>query len=217
MNRFKIIILFFLAMLMSFSASSSELPTGFSKLNDIAPNILQDMRYYGSHNFTGNPVPGYKAPECWLKTEAAEALKKASQDAESLGLKLVVYDCYRPQRAVLSFINWAKNDNETTKKEFYPNLEKKNLFQQGYIAEKSMHSTGLAVDIGIDKLNFGTPFDFFSTKSWTENSSKAQVRKNRKLLVSLLTKHNFANYPREWWHFTYQTTAVAPAYDIEIQ
>ena len=114
-------------------------------------------------------------------------------------------------------MKWAANDNEKTKKEFYPKLEKKNLFQQGYIAEKSMHSTGLAVDIGIKGLNFGTPFDYFGEESWTKNSRTSQVTKNRNLLSDLLSKHNFINYPREWWHFTYQTTAVAPAYDVEIE
>lgn len=217
MIRLKKLGLAICAVFMNFSAISSELPAGFSKLKDVAPNIIQDMRYYGSHNFTGNPVPGYKIPECWLKTEAAQALKDAQQEAEALGLKLVVFDCYRPQRAVLSFMKWAANDNNKTKKEFYPKLEKQNLFQQGYIAEKSMHSTGLAVDIGINGLNFGTPFDYFGQESWTKNSRTSQVTKNRNLLSDLLRKHNFVNYPREWWHFTYQTTEVAPAYDVEIE
>lgn len=217
MKRLKKNGLAILAFCFGSSAISSELPPGFSKLKDIAPNIIQDMRYYGSHNFTGNPVPGYKSPECWLKTEAAQALKEAQQDAEALGLKLVVFDCYRPQRAVLSFISWAANDNEATKKEFYPSLDKKNLFQQGYIAEKSMHSTGLAIDIGIKGLNFGTPFDFFGKESWTENSRASKVTKNRKLLKHLLSEHNFVNYPREWWHFTYQNTLNAPSYDVEIE
>lgn len=145
-------------------------------------------------------------------------MKEAQQDAESFGLKLVVFDCYRPQRAVISFISWAENDNETTKKEYYPNIKKLKLFQEGYIAEKSMHSTGLAIDVGIIGLDFGTSFDFFGKESWTENSGTSKVTKrNRKLLNNLLSKHNFINYPREWWHFTYQTTVVAPAYDVEIE
>ena len=214
LNKYIFIIL---AFCISSSATSSELPAGFSKLKDIAPDIKEDIRYYGSHNFTGHTVPGYKSPECWLRTEVAQALKKAQSDAQVLGLNLVVFDCYRPQRAVLSFINWAATNNEATKKEFYPNVEKKKLFEQGYIAEKSMHSTGLAVDIGIKGLNFGTPFDFFGKESWTENTRTSKVAENRQLLSHLLSQHNFTNYPREWWHFTYKAAIDAPVYDIEIE
>lgn len=94
-----------------------------------------------------------------VENRSCPSTEKAQIDAQVLGLNLVVFDCYRPQRAVLSFINWAATNNEATKKNFIQMLKRK-TFEQGYIAEKSMHSTGLAVDIGIKGLNFGTPFDF---------------------------------------------------------
>ena len=91
-------------------ATASELPSRFVRLADVAPSIRQDIRYAGSDNFTGRPVPGYAAAECWLRKEAALALAAVQTDALKQGLKLVVYDCYRPQRATNAFVKWANDD-----------------------------------------------------------------------------------------------------------
>jgi len=141
-------------------ALAGEPPPGFARLSDIAPGVAQEMRYAGSNNFTGAPVPGYRAAQCWLRLDAARALAAAQAEARAKGFDLVVYDCYRPRRAVAAFVDWSKNDDEKTKPAYYPNVEKRELFAQGYIAEKSGHSTGLAVDLGVKGWDFGTPFDF---------------------------------------------------------
>ncbi len=124
------------------------LPPGFVYLRDVDSSIAQDMRYATSDNFTGHPLPGYGAPECILRREAAEALKLVQADLahENLGLK--VYDCYRPTRAVRAMEAWAHSDDDSdATKRFYPALQKRNLFRLGYIAAQSKHSTGTTVDL----------------------------------------------------------------------
>ena len=105
-------------------------PAGFVRLSDIAPGVAQEMRYAGSNNFTGAPVPGYRAARCWLRLDAARALAAAQDEARAKGFDLVVYDCYRPRRAVAAFVDWSKNDDEKTKPAHYPNVEKRELFAQ---------------------------------------------------------------------------------------
>jgi D-alanyl-D-alanine dipeptidase len=192
-------------------------PPGFARLADVAPDIVQDMRYASRDNFTGAPVPGYGAPQCWLRAEAAKALAAAQKDARARGVSLVVYDCYRPLRAVSAFVDWSRSADQRTKAEHYPGLDKSALFPEGYIAEHSTHSTGLAVDIGVKGWDFGTPFDFFDPRSWTKSKTSKTARAHRDALVALMRRRGFENYPREWWHFTYKGADGAPSYDVEIK
>ncbi len=118
------------------------------RLADVAPGIVQEIRYAGDHNFLGRPVVGYEAPECWLTRPAAQALARVEASVAAEGYELKVYDCYRPQRAVDDFVAWAKDPNDDAMRaEFYPRLEKDVLFPQGYIAERSGHSRGSTVDL----------------------------------------------------------------------
>src|ERR1700731_504484 len=103
-----LILLTALHLIAAASAAAGELPAGFARLSDIAPSIVQDMRYAGPNNFTGAPVPGYHAPQCWLRADAARALAKAQAYAHAHGFELVVYDCYRPRRAVSASSNGRK-------------------------------------------------------------------------------------------------------------
>jgi zinc D-Ala-D-Ala dipeptidase len=198
-------------------AEAQTLPPGFARLSDLAPDFLQEMRYAGPNNFTGAPVPGYKAPQCWLRRDAARALLRAHRAAKSAGVQLVVYDCYRPTRAVRAFADWSQNADEKTKLAHYPNLDKRQLFALGYIAAQSTHSTGLAVDIGLKDKDFGAPFDFFDKSAWTASPASPEAKRNRALLLRLMQSAGFENYPREWWHFTYKGAAKAQSYDAEIE
>ncbi len=133
---------------MAEGAQRSALPAGFARLSAVAPSVLQEMRYHGSHNFMGRPVDGYAAPECWLTRSAATALGRVQRRVNRLGYTLKVYDCYRPQRAVSDFYRWAQNPtDDAMRAEFYPMLAKDTLFPLGYIAEKSGHSRGSTVDL----------------------------------------------------------------------
>ncbi|MFF3207036.1 M15 family metallopeptidase [Streptomyces sp. NPDC002962] len=128
-------------------------PADFVALRTVDPTILQEMRYFTPHNFVGERIDGYRQPICILTRPAAEALHQAQTNLLSRGYTLKVYDCYRPQRAVNHFVRWAEDLNdETTKGEFYPNVDKTRLFEDGYIAAKSGHSRGSTMDLTIVKL-----------------------------------------------------------------
>ena len=104
-------------------------------LRDLAPDIVFEMRYAGSHNFIGRPIDGYDAPECILTRQAAEAVLRVQAELSHSGLGLKIYDCYRPSRAVADFVTWSKTPDEAMKAEFYPNVDKKDFFKLGYVAE----------------------------------------------------------------------------------
>ncbi len=128
-------------------------PADFVALADVAPSILQEMRYYTPHNFTGDPVDGYRSPMCILTHEAADGLRRAQEEFLERGYTLKVYDCYRPQRAVNDFVAWAEDlADERMKAEFYPRVDKSVLFADGYIAEKSGHSRGSTMDLTLVSL-----------------------------------------------------------------
>jgi len=123
-------------------------PDDFVALPDVDPSIRQEMRYFTAHNFTGDPVDGYRSPMCILTREAAEGLRRAQEEFLERGYTLKVYDRYRPQRAVNDFVGWADDlADERMKAEFYPRVDKSVLFADGYIAEKSGHSRGSTVDL----------------------------------------------------------------------
>src|SRR5205814_997804 len=112
--------------------------------------IIVEMRYYGIHNFVGKQVRGYNAPKCYLTWPAAIALAQVQAELKPMNLSLKVYDCYRPQRAVDHFVEWAKDlDDTKMRKEFYPTVDKSRLFLDGYIAEKSGHTRGSTMDLTI--------------------------------------------------------------------
>ncbi|MEU2433510.1 M15 family metallopeptidase [Streptomyces sp. NPDC007861] len=128
-------------------------PQEFVALRTAAPTIIQEMRYTTAHNFIGEPIDGYHQGVCILTRPAAQALKRAQRQLLRQGYSLKVYDCYRPQRAVDHFVRWAKDlDDERMKEEFYPQVDKSRLFEDGYIAEKSGHSRGSTVDLTLVKL-----------------------------------------------------------------
>lgn len=133
--------------------SEPKAPRGFVALRDVDPTIIEEIRYVTPHNFVGEPVDGYRAPMCIVTAPAAKALHKAQRKLLRQGYSLKVYDCYRPQRAVDHFVRWAEDlDDERMKAEFYPQVDKSRLFEDGYIAEKSGHSRGSTVDLTLVKL-----------------------------------------------------------------
>jgi zinc D-Ala-D-Ala dipeptidase len=131
-------------------AKGAELPAGFVYLSEAAPTVRQDIRYAGSHNFTGRPVDGYQANECILTGRAADALKHVQTELAGKNLSLIVWDCYRPLRAVKYFINWSRSrQRPLMKAEFFPRTNKNEFFARGYLSSHSAHSRGSTVDLGI--------------------------------------------------------------------
>jgi D-alanyl-D-alanine dipeptidase len=204
--KIKLAFLLFLLQLSAFA----QLPEGFVYVEDVIPSIQLELRYCLNNNFVGEPVDGYHAEVCILTKQAAYALKKVQEDLKKDSLSLKVFDAYRPQQAVNHFSKWAKNVKDTLmKQQYYPNVDKRNLFRDGYIASKSRHSSGSTIDLTIvdlktgKELDMGTPYDYFGTPSWYLHEGLTEAQKNnRALLHNIMLKHGFRHYPKEWWHFT---------------
>ena len=208
-----------LAICTSPAAVAQAPPAAFVDAATMVPALIVDMRYAGTHNFVGRPIPGYDAARCWLTQPAGAALAEVAGDLAPRGLVLKVFDCYRPARAVASFMRWARDLNDTTgKAEFYPQIDKRTLFRDGYIAARSGHSRGSTVDItlaeaGGRELDMGTPFDFFSPRSSPADPSvTGAARANRGLLAAAMRRRGFRPYAKEWWHFTLAREPFPTAY-----
>ncbi len=200
----KAIITLFIAILALADNSHNYKSDVFTNVNQHIPSIKFDMRYTTTDNFIGKPIDGYQEPICYLSNETSIALANVQQSLQKEGLGLLVFDCYRPQRAVDHFVRWAKDIDDTKMKStYYPNVEKKDLFRDGYIAAKSGHSRGSTLDLSIDGLDMGTPFDFFDPRSHTGSKVVTKEQhKNRMYLKKVMEEHGFKNYAEEWWHYT---------------
>jgi D-alanyl-D-alanine dipeptidase len=202
-------VLFALAAMLPQTALAQERPDAFVDAAKVVPGLVADMRYAGAHNFVGRPIEGYEAPHCLLTRPAADALAAVARDVAPQGLVLKVFDCYRPTRAVANFERWARDIGDTTAKaEFYPDVDKRTLFRDGYIASRSGHSRGSTIDLTLAHgdgrdLDMGTPFDFFSPRSWVAAASiSAAAKANRAMFAAAMRRRGFRPYEKEWWHFT---------------
>jgi zinc D-Ala-D-Ala dipeptidase len=197
-------------LLLATHAAQAQVPPGFVDAGAVVNGLVVDMRYFGDKNFVGERIDGYERARCVLSASAASALVTVQRDLAARGLGLKVFDCYRPQRAVAHFVRWAQRiDDVKRKREFYPDVDKRDLFKEGYIAERSGHSRGSTVDLTLVRpadgreLDMGSPFDFFSPKSWPSDMTVgAQAQANRALLAAAMTRGGFRPYDKEWWHFT---------------
>jgi D-alanyl-D-alanine dipeptidase len=137
-------------------------PAGWVDLSDVEPSILTEIRYYGEHNFLGRPVDGYLEPRCLLPRQTAEALRRVQANARAEGYSLKVYDCYRPGRGGADFVAWGGDPtDQKMKAEFYPRVEKSQLFNRGYLGGAlSSHSSGSAVDLTLVALPARAHRDF---------------------------------------------------------
>lgn len=206
-----------LLLLAASGAQAAGLPSGFVDAGQAIPCLIVEMRYFGVHNFVGAPVNGYEAPRCILSKPAAQALGKVQAELKPMGFALKVYDCYRPQRAVAHFERWARDVMDTkTKAEFYPTIDKRDLFKLGYVADKSSHSRGSTVDLTIvplpaapqpefrlgqkleactnpagrrwpdNSLDMGTGFDCFNQLSHTANAAIPAQARANRALLKVL-------------------------------
>ncbi len=201
---------------------------GMVDIRSLVPDLSQSIAYATGDNFVGAPVDGYQAPRCWLKREAAEALARVDAALRERDMRLRVFDCYRPARAVAHFVRWVNDpDDQRTKAKHYPDLDKPQLLD-GYIAAVSGHSRGNTVDLTLlqcdgsgaacEPLDMGTGFDFFGTRANTDSPEiDAQQRSNRQLLLGAMAAQGFANYPMEWWHYSFGSgQAPGPRYDVPV-
>jgi len=227
------------------NAAPAKVPTGFVDLADVAPDIVVDMRYAGADNFLGRPARGYGAARCLLTKEAAHALAAVQRDLTAFGVRLKVYDCYRPQRAVDDFVAWSGAPGPATDPRHHPGVPKGELIARGYIAARSAHSRGSTVDLTLisaaplrtvgappadcgrivgpqapdASLNMGTTFDCFDERAHAASDGVSpEARRNRLLLKMAMEKHGFVPYAQEWWHFTLANEPFPKAtFDFEIR
>lgn len=219
----------------------------FVLLSDLAPGIVQSMRYATPVNFTGARVPGYETGTCILTRPTALALVKVQERLEAQGFGLVVFDCYRPQRAVAAFVDWSRRANvdaDPVKQFHAPAVPARQLFAQGYIAERSSHSRGHTVDLGLIALgadltppdavpgegdcttaspsadvlaDMGSSFDCLDRKSGDDaRGLTAKQRRNRETLRSVMVAAGFRPYHKEWWHFSYPPGDPGMGFDFPV-
>jgi zinc D-Ala-D-Ala dipeptidase len=206
------------------------MPKGFVRLSKVAPAIATDIRYARAFNFTAAVVPGYEAGECILRDRVAQALLRVEARLNADGYGLILWDCYRPIRAVRHFADWAETGSGPDMGSyFFPDLRREDLTPQGYVARKSSHSTGTAVDLGLIRLSdlemrptdslsvrcdapfearppetgldMGTAFDCFSPQSGEGADISSEAQANRRRLAQAMAAEGFQAYAAEWWHF----------------
>ena len=194
----------------TYSSSETMNPSGFVVLADYVPGIIQEIRYYSTYNFIGDRIDGYEEPCALLTKEAARALKAVSNEMLVRGYRLKVFDAYRPACAVKHFMLWGIEDQDVRMKPyFYPDLQKQELFEKGYIAKQSSHSRGSTVDLTLldmatgKELDMGSPFDLFSEASHPDYMGVTEEQyKNRMMLQHAMRRSGFLPIDCEWWHFT---------------
>ena len=196
------------------SQATTAAAAGLVDIATLVPDIALEIRYAGSDNFVGAPVDGYLAPKCLLLQPAAQALQQVQAALRPQHLRLKLFDCYRPARAVRHFVRWAADlADQRTKPHYYPNLDKAMLLGD-YIASVSGHSRGATLDLTLlqcdgddahcQPLDMGTDFDFFDPRAHTASPAVTPLqRRNREHLRSAMAREGFRNYPLEWWHYTH--------------
>lgn len=181
-----------------------ELPTVSDEAADsllvdvsrVDSTVTVDLRYATKNNFTGAPLPGYEGNRAFMRAEAAAALAVANEDLRAQGYALKIFDAYRPVRASEAMVAWTQRANRP------------DLLKDGYIAARSRHNLGVAVDLTLVNLatkaeiTMGTPFDHFSPAAFTLNS-RGVILQNRLILKRVMERQGFTNYEKEWWHYSY--------------
>ncbi len=196
------------------SYDKSDFVPIYSVINDAA----YDIRYYSSNNFTGDKIKGYKAPVAYMTRAGANALAVAANDLRKQGYRLLIWDTYRPQKAVDNFVEWINNPDNEGDKSFYPDLKKSDLLEGQYIMAKSGHTRGSTVDLTLIKkdgsfVDMGGTFDLFSEISHPNYKKLTrEQKKNRKILNDAMTKAGFKGIDSEWWHFTLENEPYPDTY-----
>ena len=205
---------------------------GFVNITDVVPDVILEVRYFGTYNFVGARIDGYEQPTALLTREAADSLRAVSEDLKARGYRLKIYDAYRPQKGVDHFVRWGQDLDDTLMKPyFYPNESKDSLFIKDYIATRSGHSRGSTLDLTLfdmrteKEVDMGGTFDWFGKESHPDcggnpvtgtyrpnDTLTAQQFANRMLLRTVMLSHGFKPYDCEWWHFTLKNEPYPDTY-----
>ena len=183
--------------------------TGFIFLDEALSGVRWDAKYATWDNFTGTPVDGYEVNRIVGSLALANALVEVKKQAAALGFGLVLWDGYRPQRAVNRFLEWSSQPEDgRTKQTFYPNIDRAAMFTNGYVAPKSGHSRGSAVDLTLYRLDtgelapMGGRHDLMDERSHHGAPGISGIEaQNRRTLCSVMESSGFERYEWEWWHY----------------
>ena len=183
---------------------------GFAFVDEIVTGIRWDAKYATWDNFTGKPVDGYLANRIVGTTALCTALERVQEKAATLGFGLLLWDGYRPQSAVDCFVRWSEqSDDGLTKPRHYPNIDRPQMFSEGYVAAKSGHSRGSTVDLTLYDLEtgelaaMGGHHDLMDPVSHHGAGGVAPAEaENRRQLRSIMEDCGFSSYACEWWHYT---------------
>jgi zinc D-Ala-D-Ala dipeptidase len=182
----------------------------FVFVDEVVSGIRWDSKYATWDNFTGKPVDGYLANRIAGTRALCAALNEAREKAAAHGFGLLLWDGYRPQRAVDCFLHWSKRPEDgRTKRRYYPNIDRAEMFERGYVMTKSGHSRGSTVDLTLyhvatgELVPMGGDHDLLDSVSHHGASgiTRAEAR-NRQCLRSIMEASGFASYDLEWWHYT---------------
>ena len=165
-------------------------PSDFVKVRDYIPDIVVDLKYATSSNFTGQVV--YDFTEVYLRYSTVLKLMDVQAELREQGYKLKIWDAFRPLKAQEKLWN-AKPD---------PN----------YVSNPwngtNSHSRGYTVDVTLvnaegKEVEMPTGFDDFTTFADRDYSDCTDTAaKNATLLQEIMEKHGFKGLQTEWWHFT---------------
>ncbi len=199
-----------LALTTILAACTQKAPKYFVHISEAVPDAILEIRYFGTYNFVGTRIDGYLAPTALLTRQAADSLRKVSDEVMGMGYRLKIYDAYRPQCGVDHFVRWAADQADTSmRRYFYPDVDKSLLFEQEYIMEKSGHTRGSTVDLTLFDMNSEKEVDMGGTFDWFGKESHPDYRgiteeqfANRMILREAMLRHGFKPLDSEWWHFT---------------
>ncbi|TCC54233.1 D-Ala-D-Ala dipeptidase VanX [Kribbella pittospori] len=189
-------------------------------VDEFVPGVRWDAKYATWDNFTGKPVDGYLANRIVGTTALCAALERAQESAASLGFGLLLWDGYRPQRAVDSFLRWSKQPEDgRTKLRHYPKIDRTEMFDRGYVAARSGHTRGSTVDLTLYHLttgelaSMGGDHDLMDSVSHHGATGITPVEAaNRLCLRSVMEASGFSSYDCEWWHYTLQDEPYPDTY-----
>ena len=152
-------------------------------------DVVTDLAYATTRNFTGKPI--YARAGCDLHRAAAEKLRLAIAIARPFGLKLKIFDAFRPSEA--QWVLWKTRSDPS------------------FLADPrkgSPHSRGVAVDLTLvdtagRDLDMGTGFDAFTPLSnhGITQGVGVEAQRNRLVLLGIMTSAGWDFYSNEWWHY----------------
>lgn len=183
------------------SSPDRESPPRLVELRLVIPELLLDIRYATTNNFTGKVI--YPSNRCFLAEPAAWALAQVQQDLQKQGYQLIVFDGYRPLRVQKIF--WRIRPDSR---------------YVGNPAQGSKHNRGYAVDVSLadrqgNSLVMPTGYDDFSEKAAVDYPRVSPVAaRHRRILSQAMARHGFAEYAFEWWHFDYPGWEGQPNLDL---